>query len=125
MFFAVPANSAARSSGEAPAVARLKAFQRTGYVHEHASGGKLISNMQRATPNASMHVSMYGPHSDASCSDDAGGSDRKLGKPANGSASPPCFTATLEHAPSFRMLSRQIGKRSWSFPAYAPRPIGY
>jgi hypothetical protein len=55
---AVPLKSAVFSSLEAPLAMRLNAFHRTGYSPAAPSGGKLLSNMQRRAPKASMQVSI-------------------------------------------------------------------
>ena len=45
-------------SADAAAAMRLNAFHMTLYEHIPLSTGKLLSNMQRSAPNASMHVSI-------------------------------------------------------------------
>ena len=64
-----------------------------------------------------MQVSMYGPHSFASCSDGARVSDSMDGKLQNGMARPPSFTCTFSHFASVRMFSRHTPNRSGSLPA--------
>src|SRR5690606_34601755 len=69
---AVPAKSAAFSSGEAPDAIRLKAFHSTTQPVPILSTGKLLSNRHRSAPNSSIAVPIQGRHRSASCWESGG-----------------------------------------------------
>src|SRR3569833_1171049 len=89
---AVPPKSAARSPTLACAVSRLKAFQPLLYGYEPLSTGKLLSNMQRLAPNASMHVCIHGFQVSASSTEDGGRSPFSKSKPLIRIPMPPTLT---------------------------------
>ena len=74
------------------------------------STGKLLSNMQRDAPNASMQVSTYGFHAAASVSDDGGSAFSWKSKPLIRIAMPPSFTTTLGHFASARIDADHVGE---------------
>src|SRR6266702_3579752 len=113
---AVPLNRAVFSRADAPVVNRLNAFHTTAYEPTAESTGKLLSNMHRSAPNASILVSIYGLHSLANCAEVNGVGDIYDGNPPNGIPRPPSLTLTFAHLASARMLSRQIGNRSSRLP---------
>jgi hypothetical protein len=50
-------------------VSSLRAFQKTGSLKSTLSGGKLLSNIERRVPKASMQISTYGRIAFATISD--------------------------------------------------------
>ena len=69
----------------------MNALYRTGCENETLSGGKLLSNMHRSGPNASMHGSMTHAISFARSSEPIGVSRVYQSKPKRGMPMPPSF----------------------------------
>src|SRR5215212_12031403 len=89
---------AARSVGEYSFEKRLKALNRTGCENDTLSTGKLLSNMHRSGPNASIHGVMTDAISLASSSEPIGLSRVYQSKPMRGMPMPPSFRKTLGQA---------------------------
>src|SRR3954447_13190916 len=119
---AVPLYSAVFSLADAPAVMRLNAFHSSVYPQDCLSGGKLLSNMQRFAPNASMHGSTYCRHAAARSSDDGGTSRSWKSKPNEVMPRPPSLTLTFGHSANVRMSFFQVSRISCRRPEYGPTP---
>ena len=76
------------------------------------STGKLLSNMQRPGPNASMQVIIHGFHVSASCAEDGGRSPFSKSKPLMRIPSPPTFTYTFGSCASVRIDADQRSNTS-------------
>src|SRR6516162_790516 len=73
----------------------LNAFHSSVYPPDCLSGGKLLSNMQRSGPKASMQGSIYWRHATASSSEEGGASRSGKSKPNEVMPTPPSLTVTF------------------------------
>ena len=94
----------------------LKAFHSSVYPPDCLSGGKLLSNMQRLGPNASIQGSMYWRHASASSFDEGGVSRSWKSKPKVVMPTPPSLTFTFGHFASSAMSFFQDARISARLP---------
>src|SRR3954470_3054346 len=110
---------AARSLAEKRFDIRLNAFHITLYENETLSTGKLLSNMQRAGVNFSMHHVRNGAIEAASSSEPIGFSRVCQSKPQRTMPRPPSLITTLGHAATAAMPLRHVSITSSRF-EYGP-----